>query len=98
PAADLEVRLSRTGAFVYLARGLTPQAGAMVTALNLPGIGLLPEPRRIYPNAGLASNVLGFVGIDGHGLGGLEYLDDKFLAGRAGQMTEQIGRDGRTIP
>jgi cell division protein FtsI (penicillin-binding protein 3) len=96
--ADLQSRLSRTGAFVYLARGLSPQVGNQVAALNLPGIGLLSEPRRIYPNAGLASNVIGFVGIDGHGLSGLEYLDDKLLAGRAGEMTEQIGGDGRAIP
>jgi cell division protein FtsI (penicillin-binding protein 3) len=97
-ASDLQVRLTRSGAFVYLARGLSPQVGDAVTALNLPGIGLLPEPRRVYPNAGLASNVVGFVNMDDHGLGGLEYLDDKLLSGQAGQMTEQIGRDGRSIP
>jgi cell division protein FtsI (penicillin-binding protein 3) len=97
-ATELQARLARAGAFVYLARGLTPQVGSEITAMNLPGIGLLPEPRRIYPNAGLASNVLGFVGIDGHGLAGLEYSDEKLLAGHDGEMTEQIGLDGRTIP
>ncbi|MFL6238089.1 MAG: peptidoglycan D,D-transpeptidase FtsI family protein [Actinomycetes bacterium] len=97
-ASELQTRLARTSAFVYLARGVTPQVGAAVTALNLPGIGLLPEPRRVYPNGGLASNVIGFVGLDGQGLSGLEYADQQLLAGRPGEMTEQIGRDGRAIP
>lgn len=97
-AADLQARLSRTGAFVYLARGLTPQAGAAVSARKLPGIGLMPEPRRIYPNGPLASNVIGFVGADGRGLSGLEYARDKLLAGRPGEITEQIGREGGSIP
>jgi cell division protein FtsI (penicillin-binding protein 3) len=97
-AASLTEKLQRKGRFVYLARALTPEIGDRVSALKLPGIGTVQEPRRIYPNTAIASNVIGFVGVDGHGLGGLEYLSDKTLAGRDGKQTEQIGRDGRIIP
>jgi cell division protein FtsI (penicillin-binding protein 3) len=96
--ASLAGKLQRKGRFVYLARGLTPEVGDQVAALKLPGIGTMQEPRRIYPNAAIASNVIGFVGIDGRGLAGLEWVNDKTLAGRSGKQTEQIGRDGRIIP
>jgi cell division protein FtsI (penicillin-binding protein 3) len=103
PILNLDVtsvveKLQRKGRFVYLARALTPDIGDRITALKLPGIGTVREPRRIYPNTAIASNVIGFVGIDGHGLAGLEHLDDKTLAGRDGKQTEQIGQGGRIIP
>jgi cell division protein FtsI (penicillin-binding protein 3) len=84
--------------FVYLAHQLSPADGKRVLALNLPGIGLEPESKRVYPGGELAANVIGFVGADGHGLGGLEYAYDSRLSGTPGKLTQEIGRDGRAIP
>ena len=97
-AATIEAALRRNTSFVYIVRGITPALGQRVADLNLPGIGLLDEPRRIYPNGDLAANVIGFVGLDGTGLAGLEYADNGSLAGHAGRQTFQIGADGRAIP
>jgi cell division protein FtsI (penicillin-binding protein 3) len=94
----IEAQLRHHSSFAYVDRGITPELGARVSSLNLPGIGLLDEPRRIYPNGDLAANVLGFVGIDGSGLDGLEYSDNSMLAGKPGRQTFQIGADGRAIP
>jgi cell division protein FtsI (penicillin-binding protein 3) len=84
--------------FMYLARNIKPDRARMITAMDFPGIGTLPEYRRIYPNEAVAANVLGYVGRDGHGLGGLEYSMNRQLAGRGGWQRVEISRDGRHIP
>ena len=52
----------------------------------------------MYPAGNVAANVVGFVGSDGKGLGGLEYQYQNLLAGKAGQLTVQVGHDGQVIP
>jgi cell division protein FtsI (penicillin-binding protein 3) len=84
--------------FKYLAHGVKPDRARMITALDLPGIGTLPEYRRIYPNNAVAANVVGYVGRDGNGLGGLEYSMNRMLAGRNGWQRVEISRDGQHIP
>ena len=49
---------------------------------NLPGIELIPEPSRVYPQGKLCSNVLGFVGMDNRGIEGLELRLEKILKGQ----------------
>ena len=96
---DLVGKLStKDTPFVYLQRGVTPQVGTKVMALGLAGLGTLPTTKRSYPDGALAANVLGFVGTDGTGLGGLEYTFDKKLSGTNGKRTFETGRDGEPIP
>ena len=49
-------------------------------------VGLDETTKRYYPNDGLASVVLGFVGSDDQGLGGLESYYDNELTGIAGRV------------
>src|SRR5215211_5380028 len=58
--------------FVWIARRLDVDQANKVVAMNLPGIQTRLEPKRYYPNGPLAAHVLGYVGLDGQGLGGLE--------------------------
>lgn len=98
-AASLQANLERTNTrFVYLAKGLSPQQGAQVMALKLPGIGLEPESKRVYPNGDLAANVLGFVGADHTGLSGLEFSLETMLHGTDGTRSVEVSSDGRVIP
>ena len=60
-----------------------------MAALQLDGIGFIKESKRTYPNADLASHVLGYVGIDNVGLSGLEATHDSFVRGRAGTCCVQ---------
>ena len=60
---------------------------------RLAGIGVLEESRRRYPNNDLAAQVLGFVGSDEKGLGGLEYQYEEVLAGSSGKVV--YVKDGR---
>jgi cell division protein FtsI (penicillin-binding protein 3) len=85
-AGDLVERLERDAHFVYLARQLDHEVGAQIRELSLPGIGVLAEPKRVYPGNGLAAQVVGFTGIDGDGLQGLEAQYDGVLAGSPGTL------------
>ena len=103
-AVELEVTLTGTDRFVYVAKGVTPEVWRQVTELDLPdtegipGIFAEQTSRRTYPGGKVAANVVGFVGADGHGLGGLEYALDEVLAGRDGEVTYERGAGGRRIP
>ena len=96
--------MERDTTFVYLARAVSPQLGPRLLDLRLPGaidgplpgIGLLPTTKRIYPAGTLASNVVGFANTDG--LAGLEYSFQKMLAGRNGERTFETGLSGSPIP
>ncbi len=93
----LEGRLTGERRFAYVARQVTPQAWAQVERLRLPGILSQPTSRRVYPAGGLAAGVVGFVGLDGEGLGGMELGLQRELAGRDGSLTYESGPGGRQI-
>ena len=69
-----------------------------VKALQLPGIFSQDTTERVYPDGGLGAAVVGFVGRDGSGLGGLELADNSLLSGTDGFDTYEAGADGREIP
>ena len=71
---DLEARLGRRSAFVYVRRKASPEEARRVAALGLDGVGFLTEDRRYYPNRELAAHLIGYVGIDNQGLSGIESI------------------------
>ncbi len=85
----LERRLGQQRAFAYVARKVSPEAARRIAALDLDGVGFLKEDRRFYPNRELASHLLGYVGIDNQGLGGVESTYDHEISGRPGKMLIQ---------
>ncbi len=92
PEQELLDKLKDDSGFRYLARKIDPAIGARVKALKLAGIGVLSEPKRVYPKGALAPQLLGFVGgKDYLGMEGLEYEYDTLLSGRPGQR--QVVRD-----
>lgn len=90
--------LTAESRFEYLARGVDLAVANRVALLDLPGIGFIDEPKRTYPGGSLAAQVLGFVGVDGAGLAGLELQWERVLAGRAGRMLVEQDPDGLSIP
>ena len=97
-ASVIAQQLAQHTSFVYLLRQATPQLAAKIIDLQLPGIGVLPATKRIYPAGTLASNVVGFANADGDGLAGLEYSFQKTLAGHDGVRTFETGLSGSPIP
>jgi cell division protein FtsI/penicillin-binding protein 2 len=87
----------RTRGFVYVERQADPAQAAALKRLKLSGFGFYPEERRAYPQGSVASQVLGYVGVDGDGLSGLELRFDKQLSGKAGQETIVKDPGGRVI-
>lgn len=76
--ADLKRKDAR---YVMLAVPVDGQTGQAIQDLNLTGIQLEPLARRVYPQAHLASHLLGFVGLDRQGYGGVEAFYQRELAG-----------------
>jgi cell division protein FtsI (penicillin-binding protein 3) len=79
-------RVNASRGFAWIARRLTPEAAAKVKALNLKGIYFQKEFQRFYPDSEIAAQVLGYVGVDDNGLGGMEQKFDSRLHGEPGRM------------
>ena len=92
-AATIRQRVTERAPFVWLARQVPPEMADQVQALKLRGVDVVTEARRYYPKRHLAGQVLGFVGVDGKGLGGLEYYYDRDLTATARQLV--LPRDAR---
>jgi cell division protein FtsI (penicillin-binding protein 3) len=79
-------RLTSGHSFAWVARRVTPDVAARVKALSLKGIYFQKEFQRFYPDNEIAAQVLGYVGIDDNGLGGLEQKYEPQLHGVPGRM------------
>jgi cell division protein FtsI (penicillin-binding protein 3) len=97
-SSEVEEELRKDRTFVYLARRIGVVTAERIESLRLPGIGILEEPRRVYPSESLAANVVGFIGTDQEGLGGMEYAFDKLLGGKPGHRVLEQDPRGRRIP
>ena len=79
----METQLASSHSFLDRAQ-IPPETTARIRALNLRGIYFQREDERFYPNRELASSVLGYVDIDEHGLGGIEYGLDQRIRSKPG--------------
>jgi cell division protein FtsI (penicillin-binding protein 3) len=93
---DLQVQLTKNRAFVWVKRKADPLHARAVRDLQMPGIGFLTENRRYYPKRELASQVLGYVGLDNTGMSGIEYEFEDQIRGKAAKVTVHI--DARRRP
>ena len=79
-ARDLRERLGSKKGFVWVKREVTPHQRDEVFHLGLPGVGLLAENKRVYPNGPIGAHVLGFANVDNAGIAGIEkYIDGQGL-------------------
>ncbi len=96
--------------FIWIARRIDPEKAALLEKMELTGVHTRKEPKRFYPNGSLAANVLGFVGLDGNGLAGIEQVYNEKIVGEPGKIfvekdslgrayesTEVLGRPGQTV-
>lgn len=86
-ARELEAKLGGDNSFAWIARQLPLEVTAEVRKLALPGIYFLEAHRRTYPRSMLGANVIGYVGVDGDGLGGIEQTFDDYVKGTPGKVT-----------
>lgn len=83
--------------FLYVARFADTAAADRFMAKRYLGTYAYPEEKRAYPQNTVASQVIGYAGIDNRGLGGLELEYDKKLSGVAGRQTIVRDPTGRAI-
>ncbi len=94
-ASRLMQRLHKHRSFVWLARQISPDKAKAVMGLHIRGVRQEMEWRRYNPLGPATGHLLGFVGVDGRGLEGLEHSMNAQLTGLPGRM--QVQRDARGI-
>ena len=92
PRAVVEKKLSTNRQFVWVKRLLTDQQAVEVGALKAKGLNFITEYKRFYPLRQIGGQAIGFVGLDGAGLEGIEKQYDSLL--RQDPMTVGQFRDG----
>jgi cell division protein FtsI (penicillin-binding protein 3) len=97
PRALYPTLADRTKGFVYVERKADPAKASALAKRKIAGFGFYPEERRAYPQGSVAAQVLGYAGVDNHGLAGLEEELDKQLSGRDGSETVVRDPAGRVI-
>ena len=93
PADELKDKLSSSRFFVWLKRKIAPSIATKIKVLHLPGVGLVKESKRFYPEGDLLWHVLGQVNLDNYGLSGIELAYDDLIRGEPVQELKE--RDGR---
>ncbi|MGH8881407.1 MAG: peptidoglycan D,D-transpeptidase FtsI family protein, partial [Stackebrandtia sp.] len=84
--------------FEYLARGVDVAVGDKIEKLEIPGVRVAYDERRQVPGQDLAANIIGFTGVDGDGLAGMEASYEDILAGHDGERKYEVSASGQQIP
>ncbi|MEX5721729.1 peptidoglycan D,D-transpeptidase FtsI family protein, partial [Geodermatophilus maliterrae] len=98
PVDELTERLTAEGRYVVLARQVPPETTDAIDELGLAGVSFEDDPVRLYPAGSVGGQIVGWVGRDGEGLGGVELRFDDALAGTDGQRRVEVGSGGNPIP
>ena len=103
PAAEVRARIDNDRSWVFLKRRVSADVAERIRELDIRGVGLLPETKRVYPVQGaagdttLAAQIMGFVDNNGAASYGVEQAEDAMLAGTAGLVNAQEDVIGRRI-
>ena len=83
--------------FVYLLKNQNPEVVARILKLKAPGVFAERSYSRYYPSGEVMGQVVGFCGLEGHGLEGLEKAFDPMLTGEPGLRRVIRSRDGKVV-
>jgi len=95
--AALARELRRRKGFSFVRRWITPEQGEKIHAAKLAGVGVLDEPRRLYPYRALAAGIVGFANIDGNGARGIEQQENTWLRGTTRKLRFERDGSGRVL-
>jgi cell division protein FtsI (penicillin-binding protein 3) len=97
-ARELRERLGSKKGFVWVKREVTPHQRDEIFHLGLPGVGLLAENKRVYPNGPIGAHVLGYANVDNAGIAGIEkWIDGQGLGDLHGAGFNLAADDLRPI-
>ncbi len=83
--------------FVWIKRHALDKEREKILSWNVYGLGFIEEPKRVYPNETLMSQILGFTGANGRGLEGLELVYDDLLSGTEQKIVTPRDARGRPL-
>ncbi|MFZ2958354.1 MAG: penicillin-binding protein [Candidatus Ozemobacteraceae bacterium] len=95
---EILAKVANRKGYLPLMKGIERPIATKIMALNLPGVILEENFRRVYPQNNLASNLLGFCGASGQGLEGLELSYDKTMRGYPGIAVQEDVSFGEEAP
>lgn len=97
PGAYVQIRDTKQQV-VLLLQAQSNQLSVEIDQGGLPGIALIPVVQRVYPNGGLAAQILGFVRTsDGTGQYGVEQEYNQQLMGQPGQLYTAVDAAGHPL-
>lgn len=85
------------GSNFWLRRKAEKAFAEKIAAIGTTGIDITPEKKRVYPKGRLASQLVGFAGLDNKGLSGMELAMEKHLLGKPGRYVFERDPSGREI-
>ncbi len=88
PDVTIREKLDTEKKFVWLAFKVDKEKRNLIERViretdNKPAVGIQEDFKRFYPHGTMASNLIGFVGLDGRGLEGLEYALEDTIGGKS---------------
>lgn len=81
-----------------VADGLSEQVRQRILRLQIDGLELIPERRRLYPQQNLAADVVGYVDKEGRGQAGVEYSQENLLKRSMPSLLFQRAANGAWVP
>ena len=95
---EIAEKVEKDVSFAYIKRHITDEQAEELHKLKYKGVYFLEESQRSYPKGTLASQVIGFAGIDNQGLNGIELQYDNTLLGNPGKFLMEYDGAGNEIP
>ena len=97
-SAELDKKLKdEDKIFVWIKRQVDESVAKEIEALNIKGVYLRKEYKRIYPEGEAVAHVVGFTNVENLGQEGVELTFNKDLGGRAGSRRVIKDRLGRVV-
>ncbi|MCL1787549.1 MAG: penicillin-binding transpeptidase domain-containing protein [Defluviitaleaceae bacterium] len=90
-------KISKRVALTRVAQKVDKDVADKLRLMDIPGVVIDEDIRRIYPFGSLASHMIGFVGRDNQGIIGLEARYDTYLQGQPGRILTETDVRGREI-
>lgn len=99
PYGKVHVMLDKSDGSEYamLKRMVLPRVAQKIKALKIKGVYIKNVFHRFYPQAEVASQLVGLTNMDGKGQSGIELAANSYLTGKAGKERVEVNRLGQVV-